>query len=86
MCFDITLIEKRQHFAGQFFTLSNPEDVPGSDLAADQDVVVVTLAYRLNAFGFLSYEDSMIPGNAGLHDQYLAILWASQIIFICIST
>lgn len=51
--------------------------MPGADLVADQDVVVVTLAYRLNAFGFLSYEDSMIPGNAGLHDQYLAILWVS---------
>ena len=31
---------------GQLFTLGNPSDVPGADLVADQDVVVVTLAYR----------------------------------------
>ena len=39
---------------------------------------MVTLAYRLNAFGFMSFEDPMIPGNVGLNDQYLAILWVYE--------
>jgi len=37
---------------GQLFTLGNPEDVPADDLVQDQDLVVVSIGYRLNAFGF----------------------------------
>ncbi len=62
-------------FLGQLFTLSNPEDVPAEDLVEDQDVVVVTFSYRVNAFGFLSWEDPLMPGNLGLLDQHLAIKW-----------
>ena len=43
-----------------------------------QDIVMVSISYRLNAFGFLSFEDPIIPGNIGLIDQYLGILWVSQ--------
>ena len=48
---------------GQLFTLSNPTDVPVDDLVAEQDVVVVTLGYRVNAFGFFCYEDVLMPGE-----------------------
>ena len=51
---------------GQLFTLSNPEDAPADDLVSDQDIVVVTVSYRLNAFGFLCTEDNILPGNMGL--------------------
>ena len=34
--------------------------------------------YRLNALGFLSWEDEILPGNLGLLDQYLAILWVYE--------
>jgi hypothetical protein len=40
--------------------------------------VFVSLSYRLNAFGFLSWEDEVLPGNLGLLDQYLAILWVYE--------
>ena len=63
---------------GQLFTLGNPEDVPADDLVSDQDLVVVSLAYRLNAFGFLSFEDPILRGNLGLLDQAMAIRWVYE--------
>ncbi|XP_035682784.1 carboxylesterase 1C-like [Branchiostoma floridae] len=44
-------------------------------LAAYQDVVVVTLHYRLGALGFLSTGDDNAPGNYGLLDQVEALRW-----------
>jgi hypothetical protein len=41
---------------GQLFTLSNPEDAPADDLVSDQDLVVVSVSYRINVFGFLCTE------------------------------
>ena len=48
------------------FLLSNPRDIPVDDLVSEEDVVVVTLSYRVNAFGFFSYEDPLMPGNLQL--------------------
>jgi carboxylesterase type B len=45
----------------------------GSILAARHDVIVVSIAYRLGIFGFLSANGSLLPGNYGLHDQVLAL-------------
>ncbi len=47
----------------------------GTALAAYQNVVVVTLNYRLGAFGFLSTGDNQARGNWGLHDQIMALGW-----------
>ena len=44
------------------FLLSNPRDIPVDDLVSEEDVVIVTLSYRVNAFGFFSYEDQLMPG------------------------
>ena len=46
----------------------------GGYIAAQQDVVVVTLNYRLGALGFLS-GISGLTGNYGLQDQQLAFHW-----------
>ncbi len=52
----------------------------GSILAAEEDVVVVTINHRLNAFGYL-YLAQLIPelapdsGNAGQWDLVLALNW-----------
>lgn len=46
-----------------------------SELSARQDLVVVTIAYRLGAFGFLNVGTEDAPGNMGLHDQILALSW-----------
>lgn len=45
-----------------------------------KDVVIVTVAYRLGALGFLSLDDPQlnVPGNAGLKDQIMALRWVQQ--------
>ncbi|XP_064215899.1 esterase E4 [Tribolium castaneum] len=47
----------------------------GPDLFVNNDVLLVTINYRLGPFGFLSTGDDVIPGNQGLKDQKLAIQW-----------
>ena len=42
------------------------------------DVVVVTVRYRLNVFGYLSLGNVVLPGNSGLLDQYFALYWVSN--------
>lgn len=47
----------------------------GKYLSAENDVIVVTIAYRLGALGFLYLNDSSAPGNQGLFDQLMALRW-----------
>lgn len=44
----------------------------------EEGVIIVTVSYRLDAFGFLSTNDDVILGNAGLKDQNLALKWTNQ--------
>ncbi|XP_058828757.1 carboxylesterase 1C [Topomyia yanbarensis] len=46
----------------------------GLDLASD-GVIVVTVQYRSNVFGWLSLGKKYAPGNLGLLDQRLALIW-----------
>jgi carboxylesterase type B len=48
----------------------------GAYLAATGDVIVVTISYRLNIFGFFAMGD--IKGNYGLWDQIMAIQWVKD--------
>lgn len=52
----------------------------GADFLLRQNVVLVTIAYRLGALGFLSVADprAECPGNAGLKDQTLGIRWVHE--------
>ncbi|KAL7737038.1 hypothetical protein ACLKA6_005259 [Drosophila palustris] len=43
-----------------------------------EEVIVVTLNYRLGALGFLSLPGAGIYGNAGLKDQRLALQWVQD--------
>ena len=43
------------------------------DYILEEDVVLVVLQYRLNIFGFLSFDDEEAPGNYGMLDQNMAL-------------
>src|SRR5690606_4448326 len=49
-------------------------------LAAQGKAIVVTIAYRLNVFGFLATEAMARAGhaNAGLQDQQMALRWVAE--------
>ncbi|KAJ8984447.1 hypothetical protein NQ317_012511 [Molorchus minor] len=47
----------------------------GPDYFLDEDVVFVSLQYRLGIFGFISTGDEVCSGNWGLKDQVLALEW-----------
>lgn len=51
--------------------------IPGHDLAAE-GVIVVSISYRQNIFGFLCLGSPEARGNLGLLDQYLALLWIKE--------
>ncbi|XP_019629425.1 PREDICTED: LOW QUALITY PROTEIN: carboxylesterase 5A-like [Branchiostoma belcheri] len=51
---------------------------PYASLAAHQDVVVVTINYRLGPLGFLSTGDENAPGNFGFLDQVQSMLWVKE--------
>ncbi|KAK9502364.1 hypothetical protein O3M35_011153 [Rhynocoris fuscipes] len=44
----------------------------------DHDIVLVTFNYRLGILGFLSMEDSTLPGNMGLKDQNMVLQWVQK--------
>ncbi|EGW14864.1 Carboxylesterase 2, partial [Cricetulus griseus] len=50
----------------------------GSMLAAMEDVVVVTIQYRLGILGFFSTGDQHARGNWGYLDQVAALRWVQQ--------
>ncbi|XP_049642350.1 cocaine esterase-like isoform X1 [Suncus etruscus] len=50
----------------------------GSALAAFEDVVVVTVQYRLGILGFFSTGDRHATGNWGFLDQVAALRWVQQ--------
>ncbi|XP_036604065.1 cocaine esterase-like [Trichosurus vulpecula] len=50
----------------------------GSILSASQNVIVVTIQYRLSILGFLSTGDEHAPGNWGYLDQVAALRWIQK--------
>lgn len=64
------------HGGGFQFGAGSLQETNGSVLSALHDVVVVTINYRLNAFGFLSLSQG--SGNMGLYDQVMALQWVKE--------
>lgn len=50
----------------------------GPDYLVAEDVVLVTINYRLGPLGFLSLGSGDASGNAGLKDQVLALKWVQE--------
>ncbi|XP_065203563.1 juvenile hormone esterase-like isoform X2 [Planococcus citri] len=50
----------------------------GPEYIMDKKVIFVTVNYRIGPMGFLSTEDSAIPGNYGLKDQQAALRWVQE--------
>lgn len=65
------------HGGGLNFGSASMDIYDGAVLAAEGDVVVVSMNYRLGALGFLTLPNDTIPvtGNQGLLDQVLAMHW-----------
>lgn len=62
-----------------FFTGSyNKTKDYSPDFFIEEDVVTVTLSHRLSVLGFLSLEDDIVPGNAGLKDIVAALEWTKN--------
>ncbi|XP_023175791.1 esterase B1 [Drosophila hydei] len=62
---------------GGFIIGEANRDWYGPDYFIKEDVVLVTIQYRLGALGFLSLKTPglNVPGNAGLKDQVMALKW-----------
>ncbi|XP_062404409.1 cocaine esterase-like [Sardina pilchardus] len=63
---------------GGGFSMGSASTYDGSVLAAYQNVVVVTIQYRLGMLGFFSTGDDNAPGNLGLLDQVAALQWVQE--------
>ncbi|XP_051862785.1 uncharacterized protein LOC127565909 [Drosophila albomicans] len=69
-------------FGGAFTIGEATRELYGPDYLMTKDVILVTLNYRVDCFGFLSLKDPSldVPGNAGLKDQVLALKWVKKYI------
>ncbi|XP_031637231.1 esterase B1-like [Contarinia nasturtii] len=51
------------------------DSIFGPDFIVEKETILVTINYRLGAFGFLSLDSPEYSGNMGLKDQQLALKW-----------
>ncbi|GJQ88166.1 Est-6 [Trypoxylus dichotomus] len=63
------------HIYGGAFMFGSGHYYAGPKYLMDEEVVFVTMNYRLGALGFLSTNDEVVPGNNGMKDQVLALRW-----------
>lgn len=66
-------------YGGSFwYGVASLELYDGKFLAAEEQLIVVSMNYRVGAFGFLSMGTDDAPGNQGLWDQALALQWVKD--------
>lgn len=63
---------------GLFARRSGDDRSYGPDFICENDVILVTINYRLGMLGFMSLGTPEYSGNMGLKDQQLALQWISQ--------
>ncbi len=64
---------------GDFLYGSAPPYDPTS--LVKEDVIVVSINYRLGALGFLNFGNDLAPGNLGIRDQIQALRWVKMMIW-----
>lgn len=64
-------------YGGGFMHGSCGPEIYGPDYILQNNVILVTINYRVGVLGFASFTDPSlkIPGNAGLRDQLMALKW-----------
>uniref|UniRef100_A0A023F5Z0 Carboxylic ester hydrolase n=2 Tax=Triatoma infestans TaxID=30076 RepID=A0A023F5Z0_TRIIF len=63
-------------FGGGFYSGSATLDVyDHKTLVSEENVIVVSMQYRVASLGFLFFDTPEAPGNAGLFDQLMALQW-----------
>ncbi|XP_063386357.1 fatty acyl-CoA hydrolase precursor, medium chain [Cydia fagiglandana] len=65
-------------FHGGNFMRGSPNDLNPFQLVLSQKVIFVSVAYRLNIFGFFSTLDQEATGNYGILDQVAALIWVKN--------
>ncbi|XP_026318750.1 esterase B1-like [Hyposmocoma kahamanoa] len=63
---------------GGFYWGSGNDDFYGPDFLVRQEVILVTINYRLEVVGFLCLGTEDVPGNAGMKDQVAALKWVNK--------
>lgn len=63
-------------FGGGFYTGTATLDIYDYKiLASEENVILVSMQYRITCLGFLYFDTQDVPGNAGLFDQLMALQW-----------
>ncbi|XP_070396440.1 acetylcholinesterase-like isoform X1 [Dermacentor albipictus] len=66
-------------YGGGFYSGTSTLDVyDARTLVSEENVIVVSMNYRVASLGFLSFGSEQLPGNAGLYDQLLALRWVRE--------
>lgn len=60
------------------FQYGSPSELDPFQIVLKQRVIIITVAYRLNIFGFFTSLDGEAPGNFGLMDQSASLLWIKK--------
>ncbi|XP_022257792.1 acetylcholinesterase-like [Limulus polyphemus] len=64
---------------GGFTSGSSTLDIyDGEILSSEENVIVVSINYRVGSLGFLYFNRSDAPGNVGLFDQLMALEWINK--------
>ena len=67
------------HIHGGYWAIGGASsNLLGPEYLLKENVVVVTINYRLGALGFLATSDKASKGNFGLKDQILAMRWVQK--------
>ncbi|EFN73843.1 Esterase FE4 [Camponotus floridanus] len=64
--------------SGAYYEGSSNSKELSPDYLMDQDIILVTVNYRLNIFGFFSTMNQVSPGNYGLKDMKMALEWIQE--------